>query len=82
MVDKILSFLSNYVENIEEVIKRVGKNKTVSTGLNLLIKRNSYEKDALRKEISIYVKRIISVNEFEQLLDYDRAEYVHLLNEL
>jgi len=81
MVDKILSFLSNYVENIEEVIKRVGKNKTVSTGLNLLIKRNSYEKDALRKEISIYVKRIISVNEFEQLLDYDRAEYVHLLNE-
>lgn len=81
MVDKILSFLSNYVENIEEVIKRVGKNKTVSTGLNLLIKRNSYEKDVLRKEISIYVKRIISVNEFEQLLDYDRAEYVHLLNE-
>ena len=81
MVDKILSFLSNYVENIEEVIKRVGKNKTVSIGLNLLIKRNSYEKDALRKEISIYVKRIISVNEFEQLLDYDRAEYVHLLNE-
>lgn len=81
MVDKILSFLSNYVENIEEVIKRVGKNKTVSAGLNLLIKRNSYEKDALRKEISIYVKRIISVNEFEQLLDYDRAEYVYLLNE-
>lgn len=81
MVDKILSFLSNYVENIEEVIKRVGKNKTVSTGLNLLIKRNSYEKDVLRKEISIYVKRIISVNEFEQLLDYDRTEYVHLLNE-
>ena len=81
MVDKILSFLSNYVENIEEVIKRVGKNKTVSAGLDLLIKRNSYEKDTLRKEISIYVKRIISVNEFEQLLDYDRAEYVHLLNE-
>lgn len=81
MVDKILSFLSNYVENIEETIKRVGKNKTVSAGLDLLIKRNSYEKDTLRKEISIYVKRIISVNEFEQLLDYDRAEYVHLLNE-
>lgn len=81
MVDKILSFLSNYIENIEEVIKRVGKNKTVSAGLDLLIKRNSYEKDTLRKEISIYVKRIISVNEFEQLLDYDRAEYVHLLNE-
>ena len=81
MVDKILSFLSNYGENIEEVIKRVGKNKNSSTGLNWLIKRNSYEKDALRKEISIYVKRIISVNEFEQLLDYDRAEYVHLLNE-
>ena len=81
MVDKILSFLSNYVEDIEEVIKLIGKNKTVSAGLDLLIKRNSYEKDTLRKEISIYVKRIISVNEFEQLLDYDRAEYVHLLNE-
>ena len=78
MIDKIIEFLEPYVINLEQTIKRVGKYKTISAGLILLIQRQSFTYDELRKELSLYIKRIISENEFNQLLDYDRVEYALL----
>lgn len=78
MIDKIIEFLKPYVSNIEQTIKEVGKYKTISAGLVLLIQRQSFTYDELRKELSFFIKRIISENEFNQLLDYDRVEYALL----
>ena len=79
MKDKILNFIQMYLNNVEEAIKKSGKEKTISAGLNLLIDRQSFTKDELRKELSIFTKRIISVNEFDMLLDYNAVEYSLLL---
>ena len=38
-----------------------------------------YTADELRKELSKYIKRILSQKEFNRLLDYDRIEYEPLL---
>ena len=78
MVDKIIEFLSQYITNTEYVIKKVGKYKTISAGIIELIQRKSFTEDELRKTISLYIKRIISEEEFNQLLDYDRVEYALL----
>ena len=79
MLDKMLKFLEYYIENTNDVIKKYGKYKTLSAGLNELIRRQSFAKDELRKELSLYIKRIIHPTEFEELLDYDRIEYARIL---
>ncbi len=81
MINKIIEFMKIYLNNVEEAVRKSGKPKTISAGLNMLIDRQSFNKEELRKELSIYTKRIISINEFDSLLDYDRIEYVLLLNE-
>lgn len=78
MLDKIIEFLEQYMTT-QESIKQTGKYKTVSAGLILLIQRQSFQIDELRKELSKYTKRIISETEFNRLLDYDRIEYEPLL---
>lgn len=78
MLDKIINFLQQYCF-MEEAIKQNGKYKTVSAALLLLIERQSFQTDELRKELSKYTKRIISETEFNRLLDYDRVEYEPLL---
>lgn len=81
MSDKIIEFLKEYLDNVEASIKRFGIYKTITAGLDLLIKRQSFEREELRKELSIYIKRIISINEFNQLLDINMVEYLKLLYE-
>lgn len=81
MSKKIIEFLEQYLDNVEASIKRFGTYKTITAGLDLLIKRQSFEKEELRKELSIYTKRIISINEFNQLLDTNMSEYSALLYE-
>ena len=83
MLDKILNFFKQYFNEteMEERIKSIGKYRVVSVGLNSLLKKKCFSPDELRKEISLYTKRIISVSEFNQLLDFDRAEYSTLLYE-
>lgn len=81
MSNKIIMFLEQYLDNVEESIKRFGIYRTISAGLDLLIKRQSFEQEELRKELSIYTKRIISISEFKQLLDIDMSEYSKLLYE-
>ena len=78
MIDKIIEFLNQYLTNIDYAIKKVGKYKTISAAIRTLIERNSFTVDELRKSISLYIKRIISEEEFNQLLDYDRVEYALL----
>lgn len=80
MLDKIIDFINEYCPT-KEAIKRTGKYKTVSAGLLLLLERQSFQKEELRKELSKYTKRIISETEFNRLLDYDRIEYEPLLYE-
>lgn len=53
----------------------------ISYLLNLLIERQSFNKESLRKELSLYIRRIISVNEFEGLLDRGMVEYQRVLYE-
>ena len=78
MLDNILKFLEQYC-HIEEAIRKTGKYKTVAAALLLLIQRQSFTEDELRKELSLYTKRIISQREFDRLLDYERIEYEPLL---
>lgn len=81
MSNKIIEFLKQYLDNIEVSVRKFGIYKTISAGLDLLIKRQSFEQEELRKELSIYTKRIISISEFKQLLDIDMSEYSRLLYE-
>lgn len=78
MLDKIIEFLEQYMTT-QESIKQIGKYKTVSAGLILLLERQSFQVDELRKELSKYTKRIISETEFNRLLDFNRIEYEPLL---
>lgn len=80
MLDKIIEFLQEYCYT-EECIEKVGKYKAISAMLSKIISAKLYTADELRKELSIYIKRIISVKEFDRLLDYERAEYELLLYE-
>lgn len=81
MSSKIIEFLKQYLDNVEASIKKFGIYKTITAGLDLLIKRQSFGQEELRKELSIYTKRIISINEFNQLLDTNMSEYSALLYE-
>lgn len=81
MLDKILSFLKEYITNIDEAIKELGKYKTASGGLIAIVHQKNFTKEELRKELSIYTRRIISVSEFEGLLNYNGAEYQRILYE-
>lgn len=81
MINKILNFLEQYLDGVEEAIKQIGKYRTISYSLNLLIERQSFNKESLRKELSLYIRRIISVNEFERLLDRGMVEYQRILYE-
>ena len=81
MIDKIIKFLDLYLNNIEKNIKINGKFSTIATGLFILIESKIFNNDDLRKELSLYIKRIISEEEFKQLLDYERVEYCQVLNE-
>ena len=80
MLDKIIKFLNQYCYT-DEAIKKCGKYKVISAGLIKLIERGSFTVDELRKELSLYTKRIISIREFNQLLDYEGIEYCFLLCE-
>lgn len=78
MLNKILDFINQYCFT-EEAIKVLGKYRVVSAGLSKLISEKFYTADELRKELSKYIKRILSQKEFDRLLDYDRIEYEPLL---
>lgn len=79
MLEKIIVFLKQYINNMEETIKAVGKFKTITAGLIALVENKIFTNDELRKELSIYLKRILSEEEFNRLLDYNRIEYEQLL---
>ena len=81
MIDKIIKFLDLYLNNIEENIKINGKFSTIAAGLFILIESQIFNNDDLRKKLSLYIKRIISEEEFKQLLDFERVEYCQVLNE-
>lgn len=81
MKENILNFLRQYLVGINEQIKHNGKVGTICLGLNLLINEECFDKDELRKELSIFTKRIISIYEFDRLLMYDGIMAIPLLNE-
>ena len=80
MIDKIIEFLDLYLNNVEENIKTNGKFQTISAGLFILIESQIFNNEELRKKLSLYIKRIISEQEFKQLLDYEKIEYCQVLN--
>lgn len=79
MIEKIIVFLKQYITNTKETIEEVGKYKTIVAGLTALIEKQIFTTDELRKELSKFLKRILSEKEFDRLLDYDRIEYEPLL---
>ena len=79
MLDKMLNFLKEYVDGIDYSIEKTGKYKTLSNALNVLIEGDIFDKDTLRKELSIEIERIIHQREFEHLLDKSRVEYEPIL---
>lgn len=81
MLEKILNFLRFYIENIDKATEELGKHKIATAGLIILIDNKFFTKEELRKELSIYTGRIISISELEGLLDYNRAEYQRILYE-
>ena len=81
MLDKILNFLKCYITNIDEAVNKIGKYKTISGALITIIEKRVFTQEELRKELSIYTKRIISVNEFNGLLNYNDVENQKILYE-
>lgn len=79
MLDKILEFLNYYLCDIPELIKQYGKYRILSEGLKSLIRHGIFTDDKLRKELSLYIKRIVSEHEFNELLDKTRVEYARIL---
>ena len=82
MLDKILDFLKYYLDGIDETVKGIGKYKTIAYALNMLIKNQKFSKEELRKELSLYLKRIIHIQEFENLLDKNKIEYQRIIYEV
>ena len=76
MQNKMLDFLKIYIQGVEQKIQKVGIYKTVSQGLNLLIFEN-----ILTKALSVFIKRIISEYEFDNLLNPDAIEYQRIMYE-
>ena len=81
MSNKMLDFLKIYIQGVEQKIQKVGIYKTVSQGLNLLIFENILTQDELRKSLSVFIKRIISEYEFDNLLNPDAIEYQRIMYE-
>lgn len=67
--DKITEFLLNYFEEetSTKFIEIFGKNKYISIGISKLLDELHFSEDELRKSLSIYLERIISVDEFINL---------------
>ena len=70
MKERIIKFLKIYLvnEELDKSIEKYGKFRTISDGLRVLIDAELFTKDRLRKELSIYCKRILSEHEFENML--------------
>lgn len=81
MSNKMLDFLNIHLQGVEQKIGKVGIYKTISQGLNLLIFENILTKDELRKSLSVFIKRIISEYEFDNLLNPDAIEYQRIMYE-
>lgn len=81
MQNKMLDFLNIYIQGVEQKVGKVGIYKTISQGLNLLIFENILTKDELRKSLSVFIKRIISEYEFDNLLNPDAIEYQRIMYE-
>ncbi len=82
MLDKILDFLKYYLDGIDETVEKIGKYRTTAYALNMLIKNQKFSKEELRKELSLYLKRIIHIQEFENLLDKNKIEYQRIIYEV
>lgn len=82
MLDKILDFLKYYFDGVDETVEKIGKYRTTAYALNMLIKNQKFSKEELRKELSLYLKRIIHIQEFENLLDENKIEYQRIIYEV
>lgn len=80
MTNKIIEFIDIYLENIQETIEKYGIYKTIYYALKFIINSKIFTYEELRKELSLYLKRIISEKEFEQLLSKDEVEYALLFS--
>lgn len=68
MDKKLVEFLKRYIGNIEETMYRIPTRDVIPIAFKSLINEGIVAPDELRKELSIYLERIISINEFEKLL--------------
>ena len=82
MLDKILDFLKYYLDGVDETVEKIGKYRTTAYALNMLIKNQKFSREELRKELSLYIRRIIHTQEFENLLDKDTIEYQRIVYEV
>lgn len=79
MKEKILEFISKYIEY--RIICENDKNIIIRQALNLIIQSKLLTKDELRKKLSIHIKRILSITEFNNLLDTHNVDYQLLMLE-
>lgn len=68
-LDKVIKWLSCYFDGIEEGISKYGKTIVIKESINILI-LNGYLEEYLRKDLSFYIKRIVSIEEFERLKNW------------
>ena len=71
--EKIAEFLFDYFDYEQSIkfIEYYGKSKYVSIGIFKLIDELHILEDKLRKDLSIYLERIVSVDEFRSLKEID-----------
>lgn len=68
-LDKVIKWLSCYCDGIEEGISKYGKTIVIKESINMLI-LDGYLEEYLRKDLSFYIKRIVSIEEFERLKNW------------
>jgi hypothetical protein len=69
---KVIEWLKRYLvdEEVDIAVSERGIEKTIIAGINTLTIKGSFLSDFLRKDLSLYLKRIVSIEEFERIKNW------------
>ena len=69
MEQKIVEYLKNYFEEdgVKRNVEKYGAKKTIKVGIKELIENLNIQEEYIRKEMSVYIGRIISEEEFARM---------------
>ena len=72
MKDKIIEYLGEYYnkESVKESVEKFGKKNTIVAGIKMMREELGIQEEYIRKEISVYIGRIVSIAEFKDIVEW------------